>query len=371
MIGGAPLAHTNGLFNALAVNALNALLGSVGEPGGVFFTPGVGADPRVGPGQALQQLSAKVLLIDDVNPVFASPKAWKVRETLDKIPFIASFGSFLDETSIHADLILPDHSFLETWVDSMPESGALEAVATVAGPAMKPIHNTRSTPDVVIEIAGKLKSPVALPWKTYEEMLKGPAVAADLGRPRPQGGASSAPTTSHQPPVTSHQYQAPRFDGDAAGFPFHFLPYASQAFLDGSAAHLPWLQEMPDPLTSAMWSSWIEVNPRTAERLGLAQGDLVDVTSPQGTLRAPVMIFPGIAPGVVAMPVGQGHENFTRYASRRGVNPIEILSPLTEPETGALAWAATRVKLARAGDGDGRLIMFAGEMRENPNEGKR
>ncbi|MBI3490983.1 MAG: hypothetical protein HY047_04210 [Acidobacteria bacterium] len=297
-----------------------------------------------------------------MNPAFASPNAWKVREALDKIPFIASFGNFLDETSVLADLMLPDHSFLESWVDSLPESGALEAVTTVAGPVMKPLHNTRSTPDVVIEVAGKLKSPVALPWKTYEEMLK-------AGQ-SPVAGRQS-PVPSLQPPASSAKYQAPRFDGDAATFPFHFLPYASQAFFDGSTAHLPWLQEMPDPLTSAMWSSWVEIHPQTAARLRLEQGDLVDITSPHGTLRVPVVIFPGIAPDVVAMPVGQGHDNFTRYASKRGVNPIEILSPLTEAETGALAWAATRVKLARAGDGDGRLILFAGEMRENPYEGRR
>ena len=71
----------------------------------------------------------------------------------------------------------------------------------------------------------------------------------------------------------------PRFDGDAAQYPFHFLPYASQAFNDGSSAHLPWLQEMPDPLTSAMWSSWVEINPQTAERMGVVQGDLIDITA--------------------------------------------------------------------------------------------
>jgi anaerobic selenocysteine-containing dehydrogenase len=119
-----------------------------------------------------------------------------------------------------------------------------------------------------------------------------------------------------------------------------------------------------------MWSSWVEINPQTAERLKLAQGDLVDVTSSQGTVRAPVMIFPGIAPDIVAMPVGQGHEVFSRYATGRGVNPISILAPATEAETGALAWAATRVKIARAGDPDGNLIMFAGEMREHPHEGE-
>src|SRR5580765_7525645 len=40
LVGGPPLAHTNGLFTALAVNALNGVLGSVGQPGGIFFTPG-------------------------------------------------------------------------------------------------------------------------------------------------------------------------------------------------------------------------------------------------------------------------------------------------------------------------------------------
>ena len=352
--GGAPLAQSNGLFTALAVNALNALLGSVGQPGGIYFTP-ASTKSEVRSLNAQDLASVKVLLLADANPVFDAPKAWKVREALAAIPFIASFGSFIDDTSAHADLILPDHSFLESWVDSAPESGAMEAVTTAAGPVMKPLYNTRATADVLIEVAGKLKTPVALPWKSAEEVAKSTAAAS----PQPQAPSPRAAT-----------FTAPVFDGDASQYPFHFLPYASLQFGDGSSAHLPWLQEMPDPLTSAMWSSWLEINPQTAERLQLAQGDLVDVTSSQGTLRAPVMIFPGIAPDMVAMPVGQGHESFTRYASGRGVNPLAILAPVTERETGALAWAATRVKIARAGDGDGRLIMFAGEMREHPHEGE-
>ena len=163
------------------------------------------------------------------------------------------------------------------------------------------------------------------------------------------------------------EYRAPEFDGDASQYPFHFLPFPSQAFLDGSTAHLPWLQEMPDPLTSAMWSSWVEINPQTADHLGVAQGDLIDVTSTQGTVRVPAMISPGIAPDVVAMPVGQGHESFTRFASKRGANPISILASIAESETGALAWAATRVKISRVGDSDGRLIRYGGSLFDHPN----
>ena len=358
IVGGAPAAQTNGLFTALAVNALNDLLGAVEQPGGIFFTPGV--EPVAVKAAPLQSLSAKVLLLDDANPMFGAPKSMKVREALDRVPFIASFGSFIDDTSVLADLLLPDHSFLESWVDAAPESGAIEAVKTVAGPVMKPIHQTRATSDVLIEVAGKIKSPIALPWKTAEDVAKSAPVVRN-----PQSHSAL------RNPQSAMRYAEPRFDGDAAQFPLHFLPYKSTQFGDGSTAHLPWLQEMPDPLTSAMWSSWVEINPKTAERLQIAQGDLVEITSTQGSVRAPAMIFPGIAPDVVAMPVGNGHEVFTRYASGRGANPLAILAPVMQEDTGSLAWAATRVKIARAG-GDARpLIMFAGELREQPHEGER
>lgn len=392
IVAGPPLAHTNGLFTALAVNALNALVGSVGQPGGLFFTPlpaAVGATRS----SSLRALAARllsgspdaaqVLLLDGANPVFTAPKGWNVREAFDKVPFIASFGSFIDETSAMADLILPDHSFLESWTDAVPESGSIQATSSVAAPVMRPLHETRSTPDVLLEVGRRLATPLtpALPWQSYDGML-----AASFGALPPAQGATDAwadaqakgmwtgtiPASLTAPPAAvaddrsgkAVAYTPAQFDGDAAMFPMHFLPYPS-LFYDGSSAHLPWLQEMPDPLTSAMWSSWVEINPETAGRLGIELGDIVTVTSSQGTLQVAAVISPGIAPNVVAMPVGQGHQMFTRYASGRGQNPVELLAPLTEPSTEAFAWAATRVSIAKAGPPDGRLVLFAGGMREH------
>ena len=396
IIGGPPLAHTNGLFNALAVNALNALAGSVEQPGGVFFTPQLNvsaagklqgatvAAPRPLDRFASDILSGgaaapQALFIDGPNPVHTAPPAWKVREAFEKIPFIASFGSFLDDTSVLADLILPDHTFLESWAEAVPESGAAMAVASVAPPAMSPLHQTRATPDVLLEIGRRLRRPVALPWQTFDEMLAATFGALPKATPdadtwsdaQEKGGwwgalpaglttAAAAPAPAARPVA----FTEPQFDGDAQQYPFHFLPYPSSAFLDGSLAHLPWLQEMPDPLTSAMWSSWVEVNPATAARLGIGQGDVVEIASAHGAIRTAAMISPGIAPDILAMPVGQGHRTFTRYASGRGENPVALLGAVAEPATGALAWAATRVRVSRVGEPDGRLILFAGGLRE-------
>jgi anaerobic selenocysteine-containing dehydrogenase len=399
IVGGAPLAHTNGLFTALAVNALNALVGSVGTPGGVFFTPRLDLAAASGglagvpaPGPSIERLARDVLeggaapdvvLIDGANAVYAAPAAWRVREARAAVPYVVSFGSFLDETAALADLILPDHSFLESWSEAVPESGSLDAVAGAALPVMLPLYDTRATPDVLLEVGRRLARPLDLPWQTFDALL------AETFGALPQTGDFDAWSTAQEtgywtgplsdalvvqasiPAADPVRFTEPQFDGDEAEFPFHFQPYASSTFLDGSLAHLPWLQEMPDPLTSAMWSSWVEINPATADRLGIGQGDVVEVTSAHGTLRTAAMITPGIAPDLLAMPMGQGHTTFTRYATGRGANPMAIVAPLAEPTTGALAWAATRVRLTRAGGPDGRLILFAGALYEHAEEARR
>jgi anaerobic selenocysteine-containing dehydrogenase len=389
--GGPPLAQTNGLFTALAVNALSALLGAVDSPGGLFFTPlasSLAMKATSASSARLQALLASnpqvLLLLDGANPVFAAPPAWQVRQALERVPYIVSFGPFLDESSALADLILPDHTFLESWAEAAPESGSLVSVVGVAPPVMRPLHQTRATCDVLLELARRLAKPVDLPWQTFEELLSASIHALHpttdgrdaWAEAQERGGWwGQLPKELLAAPIASSggapvEAQAPAFDGDPGEFPCHLLPYPSIALGDGATAHLPWLQEMPDPLTSAMWSSWVEINPGTAERLGVAMGDVVEVTSSQGRVRAGAYISPAIAPDVVAMPVGQGHEQFTRYATGRGASPVQLLAPMREPDTGALAWAATRVRLTRVAGADGRLILFAGGLREHLERGR-
>ena len=381
IVAGAPLARANGLFTALAVNALNSTLGAVDAAGGLSFTPQTGGKRarslRTFADDVLAGKGPAVLLVDGANPVYATPPGWKMKDTLARIPYIVSFGSFADDTSVMADLILPDHSALESWIDSRPESGTTKAIVTVAGPVMKPLYNTRATPDVLLDVAKKLTKPLAGMPESFSAMLqasvggdeawttamkqgwvevKGSGLKAEgSGRAESKGQKAASP----QPSALS-----PSFDGDPSQYPFHFLPFSSQAFLDGSTAHLPWMQEMPDPLSTAMWSTWAEINPQTASRLGIGDGDMIEITSAHGTIHAPAVFTPGVAPDVIAMPTGQGHETFTRYASGRGSNPVKVLAPVVEPETGALAWAATRVKIAKVSDANGELIRYGGALRE-------
>jgi molybdopterin-containing oxidoreductase family iron-sulfur binding subunit len=100
--------------------------------------------------------------------------------------------------------------------------------------------------------------------------------------------------------------------------------------------------------------------------LGVSNNDVVQVESPHGMLEVPVVIYPGIRPDVVAIPVGQGHQDYGRFAQAvSGSNPLSLVAPVIDPDTGALAWGATRVRLKVTGrkytlarleslDGEGR-----------------
>ena len=138
-----------------------------------------------------QPHAPQMLLLYEANPIFSAPPALRIREALAKIPYIVSFGSFIDETSAQADLILPDHAPLESWLDSMPESGSLQAVASLAPPAVLPLHDTRPMPDVLLGLAHQLGGDVAkaLPFATYDAMLRAAFVPL-----RTRGGSIDAKT---------------------------------------------------------------------------------------------------------------------------------------------------------------------------------
>ena len=141
----------------------------------------------------------------------------------------------------------------------------------------------------------------------------------------------------------------PEFSGSSQDYPFHLLPFESQGIGEGSGAHLPWLQGIPDPISTAVWDTWVEINPSKASELGLREGDIVTIESPHGSIDAKIYIHPATSPDVLSIPIGQGHKGYGRYATDRGSNVLSILSPIKEKNSGALAWGATRVRLTPTG----------------------
>jgi anaerobic selenocysteine-containing dehydrogenase len=93
----------------------------------------------------------------------------------------------------------------------------------------------------------------------------------------------------------------------------------------------------------------VEVSPQAAEKLGVHEGDVLTVRSPQGSLDLPVYIYPGLRSDVIAIPVGQGHTQYGRYATNRGANPLRLVATTLDPVSGSAVQSGVRVSVAKTG----------------------
>src|SRR5574341_288923 len=190
--GGYLAGQHKGLASMLAVQALNLLVAQVGRLGGVFLShPGLTAALRQTPptdsfDQVLDLIArmkageVDLLLIHSANPVFELPAATGFAEAIARVPFVVSFSPFVDETAVRSDLILPDHTYLESWGYQAPAPGTDRPVVSSQQPIVRPLYDTRATADVLLALAARLgdKVAVALRWPDEVAMLQ--EIASDL-----------------------------------------------------------------------------------------------------------------------------------------------------------------------------------------------
>ncbi len=372
MAGEALAFQTNGPESVRAVQLLNALAGNLNRTGGIF--PDSGAP--VGPTNSFDLFNAFVRQMDSGrvqaaliygDPVHTVPKATGFQDALAKVPFIVSFSLLLDDTALQSDLILPDHAALESWGDVVPLAGTREDAIGLMQPVVTTMYDTRQFPEVLMTAASDLGGSMAklFPYPAYLDLLKAEMKKREGIGTREDFEAAWVDLLAkgglfkENEQTKAFRWQAgagvpspsePQFGGSEKEFPLHLQVYPSTAFFDGRGAPLPWLQQLPDTMTTAVWDSWVEINPKTADELGIKFGDLVEVASPQGSLKVPAVIYPGIRPDLVAMPLGQGHADSGRYAKGRGVNPLHLLVQLKEGTRPLPAWNATRVRIKRVSD---------------------
>ena len=127
-------------------------------------------------------------------------------------------------------------------------------------------------------------------------------------------------------------YEAPLRHGDQQQFPFLFIDHKSRLNREGRSANLPWMQEFKKcDAGDRSWGDVLKINPIDAKALGLKDNDLVEISSPVGTIVTEVKLWEGVGPGTVAKAYGQGHWAYGQIAAKeygktpRGGNNNEIL----------------------------------------------
>jgi anaerobic selenocysteine-containing dehydrogenase len=405
--GGSAGAHVHGTFALSAIYALNTLVSAVGNKGGIKLNP---ASPVAGLSgtatgtsfaaweEELAQWRAgnvDTVVIRGVDLVHGMPNSVAVKEAIRNVPNVVVFGTVMDDTMAEATLALPEKTYLEDWGTDIPEPAPGYQTVGFQQPVVGPtitaderslIADARSFGDELLRIAGGeigATSMEALVTKTSDDLFNQSVSNGSVTAPNSnlfrrgvlqRGGWWNTGATASQA-----SYSFPNFirnkteaefsstSGLGAGTDLKLVPFVSNNLLDGRLAAAPWAQQVPDPMSSAAWATWAELNKEDAKELGVDEGDVVFIKSTSGEIEAIAYPHPGVPRGVVGVPIGYGKEEGGRWAEGRGGNILKILSDLKDEETGALAWAATSVKVQKSGRRV-KLPKFEGTVEAHPVE---
>jgi anaerobic selenocysteine-containing dehydrogenase len=380
----------------LAVQTLNALLGRINRKGGVWEVAPENSiawadaqpDPTAlaglrngrldgaGTGQfthstslvnRFQKLLAdgkgypiNLLMVAESNPLYNLSETETVKNALAKIPFIVSFSSFMDDTSLHADLILPNHVYLERFEDIADVPGFQKPLLSLAKPVVSPTLNTRHLGDTIISMARNLGGKIseAFPWKSYTGCLRDTLGSGwdDLQKKVFQIDSGYEPNPFEYPTQSGKfEFMSERISdielpGDEATFPLVLIPYDTMRLSSGFVVSTPFMMKTLENTVLNHNDIVVEINPKTAESLGLSEGSSALLSTPVSSATVRIHLFDGVMPGLVAMARGLGHDTqkVDPFLGGKGVNINQVLAAVEDPVSGLDACWGIRAKLAKA-----------------------
>lgn len=434
-----------GTLTSWLVDVVNILTGNLDRAGGVMFaSPSIGSAPRPprpgrgfatgrwrsrvsGHPEVLSEMPA-VALAEEIetpgqgqvravitiagNPVLSAPDGPRLSEALDTVDFMLSVDPYLNETTRHADVILPPPPPTRTAHFDVALSGAVVRNNARYSPPVFALEDGR--PDEC-EILARLAlivlgmGPAADPSLVDDQVI-GATLGKEVNDPHsPVSGRSVEELTAMLPAGPGYERRldmmlrlGPFGDGFGAtpdGLTLQKLKDAPHGvdlgaltprvpevlrtasgtielapeqilaeaprlhasltsepgFLLIGRRHLrsnnSWMHNLP-ALSGGTNRCTLQIHPDDAARLGLE--DTAVVTGPGGKLEVPVEITDAIRPGVVSLPHGWGHdEPGTRLsvaAQSPGVN-VNALNDgtLLDPLSGTAVLNALPVEVSRAG----------------------
>lgn len=306
-------------------------------------------------------------------------------KAMSKVPYYVHIAPAITEMAEYADIILPASTFMEEWAydHCPPGSGFYEL--KIKQPVVKPLYDSKSTGDIIFELSKQLGGSVAqsfgnlgdnaegfVKYRTqtimyWDELLqKGVCVGPDykyfkyhqlFNTPSKKFEfySGNLETTLKETGKTDSDrmaclphYNDVTFLGDKAAFPLMLTNYHPLLDIDDGNQNYPWAQEIFMIMHGYGWTNFVEINSKTADSLGIKDGDMVWVESQFDKIKARTRVFQGIHPQVVAIAHGQGHYSSGRWTKGIGVNPNDIIGVDYDYISGQSSFFNTRVKVYKA-----------------------
>jgi len=313
------------LVHAIA-HAINEALGNIGRT--VSYSAPI-------LGRAESQAESIRALTDDMaagrvdtlimlggNPVYNAPADLKFGAHLAKLAMSVHLSLYDDETSSLCDWRIPQAHFLESWSDTR----AFDGTVAIQQPLIAPLYGGKSAHELLALLLGQTDSNDYQTVRDFWTRTRAPTeVDAFWNQALRRGLIEGSQLPVHPATIRSDFLRAPSAAAPPPGAASLDLIFAPDPTVwDGRFANNAWLQELPKPLTKLTWDNTALVGPALAERLGLANGDQVELRVRDAVVLAPVWIIPGQPDSTVTVTLGYGRKRAGRIGDGVGYDAYAL-----------------------------------------------
>jgi MoCo/4Fe-4S cofactor protein with predicted Tat translocation signal len=325
------VAGSNDKAIQVLVNGINDMLGSYGST----ILSNMPVNFRQGDDQAMAAFVSELeggkidgVIFYNCNPVYDHPQGEKIAAGLKKASLSIATSYKGEETGELVNYLAPDHHYLEAWNDAEPKKNSY----SLAQPTITPIFKSRAVQESLLVWAGETNVDyfeiVKDNWKNW--FYKGQTLdfqsfwdkclydgVFELPSEGAASGAFNGDVNAAASAVSSN-YKAS--NGDA----FEVVIYENGTVGNGSQANNPLLQELPDPITKAVWDHYVTISQKDAKKFGITNPEsetkYASITANGKTIKLPVLIQPGQAVGTLGIALGYGRTKAGKVADGIGVN---------------------------------------------------
>ncbi len=297
----------------LLAHAINVALDSIGKTVSLLPT----AENKSPDLAQLDASATDTLVILGGNPAYQlnwSPKS--------KSTTVVRFGYYEDETAMVANWHFPAAHYLESWGDATTTDGAVVPVQ----PLIQPLFGALNELEFLARLAGETKTSAheivratfggsEEAWKKF--LFNGFATASveSISNVRIAQSASEL-----------NQLLAAKNSASPTASNLEVIFYRDSKVDDGRYANNGWMQELPEPVTKMTWDNAVLVSRKTARELGVANGDMVEISLNGHTVKGPIWTQPGMADYTLGLALGYGRERVGRVGTGVGFNAYKIFS---------------------------------------------
>jgi molybdopterin-containing oxidoreductase family iron-sulfur binding subunit len=331
------VAGSNDKSVQVIVNAINDLLGSYGST----INTALPLNFRKGNDEAMANFIADAkggkvggVIFYNCNPVYDHPMGAELGAALKNVSLTVSTSYTPDETASSCAYIAPDHHYLESWNDFEPKANTY----SLSQPAITPIFKTRQGQESLLVWAGEASTDyfayLQANWKTwfFDKKEDAGTFQSFWDKCLYDGVYEGASAEAKAFTFNGNIEAATAAIASVKGSGVELVVYENYGVGNGSQANNPLLQELPDPITKAVWDNYLTISQTDAQKTFNVKNDaegntqLVTLSANGKSVTLPVLIQPGQMPGTVGLALGYGRTKVGVVAENRGVSAYPFVT---------------------------------------------